>query len=66
MDPNGFAGYLFVKNKVLQDSIANPLSTIKYFDEKYKQSDDSIQLTLFDMNDTSSILTEEGEFNEEN
>ena len=66
LDPNGFAGYLFVKNKVLQDSIANPLSTIKYFDEKYKQSDDSIQLTLFDMNDTSSILTEEGEFNEEN
>lgn len=66
LDPNGFAGYLFVKNKVLQDSIANPLSTIKYFDEKYKQSDNSIQLTLFDMNDTSSILTEEGEFNEEN
>ena len=66
LDPNGFAGYLFVKNKVLQDSIANPLSTIKYFDEKYKQSDDSIQLTLFDMNDTLSILTEEGEFNEEN
>lgn len=66
LDPNGFAGYLFIKNKVLQDSIANPLSTIKYFDEKYEQNDDSIQLTLFDMNDTSAILTEEGEFNEEN
>ena len=47
LDPNGFAGYLFLKNKVLEDAIRNPVSTAKYFDEKYLDKDDCNQLSFF-------------------
>lgn len=49
LDPNGFAGYLFLKNKILEEAISNPIAMIKKFDLSKKQEDDSIQLTLFDI-----------------
>lgn len=49
LDPNGFAGYLFVKNKVLEDAILDPLSTEKYFDKRYNNQDEYLQLNMFDM-----------------
>ena len=48
LDPNGFAGYLFLKNEVLADAIKDPLSTIKYFDKKYVKKVDDGQMNLFD------------------
>ena len=59
LDPNGFAGYLFLKNQVLEEAIVNPISTVKYFEEKYKTENNYIQLTLFDMQ--NSITTESEE-----
>lgn len=49
LDPNGFAGYLFLKNQVLEDAIQDPMSTVKYFDKKYSKMEETNQLTLFDM-----------------
>ena len=49
LDPNGFAGYLFLKNKVLEDAIKDPMSTSKYFDQKYSKDDEDIQLSLFEI-----------------
>jgi len=56
LDPNGFAGYLFVINKVLEDAIANPISTLKYVDDKFIDDGDSGQLSLFEIQ--PAIFTE--------
>lgn len=49
LDPNGFAGYLFLKNKVLEDAINDPMSTSKYFNQRYSKDGDDIQLSLFEI-----------------
>ena len=49
LDPNGFAGYLFLKNKVLEDAIKDPMTTSKYFDQKYSKNNEYIQLSLFEI-----------------
>lgn len=49
LDPNGFAGYLFLKNNVLENAISNPLQMITRFDLSKNQEDDNIQFTLFDL-----------------
>lgn len=66
LDPNGFAGYLFLKNKVLEDAILDPISTVKYFDGKHSVKSDNIQLTLFDMQASVATESEGDEINEEN
>ena len=48
LDPNGFAGYLFLKNQVLEDAIKNPMSTARYFDQNNSSSNSSNQISLFD------------------
>lgn len=49
LDPNGFAGYLFVKNRVLEDAILNPIKMITN-SEIYKGKDNvDIQLSLFEL-----------------
>lgn len=45
LDPNGFAGYLFVKNRLLESFIENPFRTIS---NTPVEEDDSGQLYLFD------------------
>lgn len=49
LDPNGFAGYLFVKNQVLQDAIASPFGTINKTD--VENNNDFAQLSLFEMSE---------------
>lgn len=60
LDPNGFAGYLFVKNQVLQDAIANPFSTIKKTD--IENNNDYAQLSLFELSE--QVVVEGGEEDE--
>lgn len=60
LDPNGFAGYLFLKNYVLEAAILNPMSTVKYFDEKYSKDNSSEQLSLFPT-EPSIISDDEGD-----
>lgn len=56
LDPNGFAGYLFVKNQVLRDAIANPILTInKFLGEDKTQNNDYVQLALFDITQPISV-----------
>ena len=64
LDPNGFAGYLFLKNQVLEDAIRDPMSTVKYFDKKYSKIEESNQLTLFDIQ-LSDESEKEDDFDEE-
>ena len=49
LDPNGFAGYLFIKNQVLQDAIASPFGTINKTD--VENNNDFAQLSLFEMSE---------------
>lgn len=51
LDPNGFAGYLFIKNRVLEDAINNPIKMITGSDiykNKNNESSD-IQMSLFEL-----------------
>ena len=59
LDPNGFAGYLFLKNQVLEDAIRDPMSTVKYFDKKYSKVEENNQLTLFDIQATDEFEKED-------
>lgn len=47
LDPNGFAGYLFVKNQLLEDVISNPMKTIRSLETQ--NNNEYVQLTLFDI-----------------
>ena len=58
LDPNGFAGYLFLKNQVLEDAIRDPMSTVKYFDKKYSKVEENNQLTLFDIQSSDEFEKE--------
>ena len=49
LDPNGFAGYLFVKNQVLQDAIASPFGTINKTD--VENNNDFAQWSVFEMSE---------------
>ena len=61
LDPNGFAGYLFIKNQVLKDAIQQPFRTIR---ETAVENNDCIQLSLFDM--ASPVAIEGADENEAN
>lgn len=49
LDPNGFAGYLFIKNELLEEALVNPDAMNKRI-HKYMDSNDTdyVQLTFFD------------------
>ncbi len=49
LDPNGFAGYLFVKNNVLQEAINNPIKTITNSSLYKNDRASDIQISLFDL-----------------
>ena len=58
LDPNGFAGYLFLKNQVLEDLIKNPITTVSHIN--MKETDNSaVQMSLFDMGPQYEIGSEE-------
>lgn len=57
LDPNGFAGYLFVKNQVLIDSITSPFRTIR--NTQVEENNDYVQLTLFDLSQPVSVEGDE-------
>ena len=59
LDPNGFAGYLFLKNQVLEDLIRNPITTVSHIDMKGSDSS-AVQMSLFDMDPQLEIGSEEG------
>ncbi len=51
LDPNGFAGYLFLKNKRIEEIINDPIKAIENYDPNVRSIiDDSVQLTFFDSN----------------
>ena len=60
LDPNGFAGYLFVKNCLIEKAINEPIRMIEDFDKK-KQQEDSMQLSLFELEPEILVESEEGE-----
>lgn len=49
LDPNGFAGYLFVKNELLEEALVNPDAMNKRI-HKYMDNEDTdyVQLSFFD------------------
>lgn len=59
LDPNGFAGYLFLKNQVLEDLIKNPITAVQRMDIK-GANNSTMQMSLFDMGLQAEIGDEEG------
>lgn len=58
LDPNGFAGYLFLKNSRLEDMINDPIGAIERYDPSIRGTKDNPdQLTFFD----SALETEDNE-----
>lgn len=52
LDPTGFAGYLFIQNKVLEDCINNPQSILSRIEKNEELNDIEVgQLNLFDFSD---------------
>ncbi len=49
LDPNGFAGYLFLKSEVLEKAMIDPFGAIKSFEMKKGIDDSDIQISLFDL-----------------
>ena len=51
LDPNGFAGYLFLKNDILEEAISNPIRMIAKSrpDKKENQKNENIQISLFNL-----------------
>ena len=49
LDPNGFAGYLFVKNSVLENAIKQPINMITNSNLYNEKADEDIQISLFEL-----------------
>jgi hypothetical protein len=68
LDPTGFAGYLFVKNSILEEGIRTPFSMLRRVSRNDFSTDDSIeykQLKLFgdDMPNSIEVIDKEDELN---
>lgn len=48
LDPNGFAGYLFLQNSVLERAIKNPYQMVENINIGTDIEEDTVQLSLFD------------------
>ena len=59
LDPTGFAGYLFVKNNLLEEAMEEPARLLRRLGKDPVQNDDC-QLSLF-ANDDQEYSVEEGE-----
>jgi hypothetical protein len=51
LDPNSFAGYLFIKNKHLKAAMEDPRSILQRLTNDESEDNASVQLTLFDIDD---------------
>ncbi|MCQ2524970.1 MAG: hypothetical protein MJ123_11580 [Lachnospiraceae bacterium] len=51
LDPNGFAGYLFIRNSIVEELISNPLKTVEKLNKRIISSDSDLenQLSIFDL-----------------
>lgn len=52
LDPNGFAGYLFVTNTFLREAMENPSSAIATFEKRLGKKSNDSQAALFDEEDS--------------
>lgn len=52
LDPNGFAGYLFLKNSVIEGLIIDPVKTINAYSKSINEDEVSsgVQISLFELN----------------
>jgi len=57
LDPNSFAGYLFVQNSLLEDGVKNPESMLRRINvDETKESEQEYQISLFDFSTTGAEL----------
>jgi hypothetical protein len=57
LDPNSFAGYLFIQNKYLEAAMLKPRDILQRLKNRqdYNAKNEAIQLTLFDIYDKESV-----------
>ena len=62
LDPTSFAGYLFMKNSLLEEAMERPFSMLRRLGKKtLNESEETYQLTLFENDDNAIFSVEEGE-----
>lgn len=61
LDPNGFAGYLFIKNEILEEALENPDAMNKRIHRFIDQDQEYIQLSLFDNDKLIEFMEDEYE-----
>lgn len=59
LDPNGFAGYLFVKNEILEEALVNPDAMNKRIHKTLESDKDYIQLSLFDNENNIEVMEDD-------
>lgn len=60
LDPNGFAGYLFVKNEILEGTLDNPIAMLRRIGKESETNNEYIQLSFFA--DESKLDIEEADY----
>ena len=60
LDPNGFAGYLFVKNEILESTLDNPIAMLRRIGKESETNNEYIQLSFFA--DESKLDIEEADY----
>lgn len=68
LDPTSFAGYLFVQNKLLEDTMKNPDAVLRRLGKSVEHADKEengyVQLSFFSSNDNNSYAIETGDDND--
>lgn len=68
LDPTSFAGYLFVQNKLLEDTMKNPDAVLRRLGKSVEHADKEengyVQLSFFSSNDNYPFAIEEGDGND--
>ena len=68
LDPTSFAGYLFVQNKLLEDTMINPDAVLrrlgKTVEETDKEENGYVQLSFFSPNENNPYTVEAGDDND--
>lgn len=60
LDPNGFAGYLFIKNEILEQALISPDAMNKRIHKCLESDQEYIQLSLFDNDNLLEVM--EGDY----
>ena len=68
LDPTSFAGYLFVQNKLLEDTMKNPDAVLRRLGKTVEHADNEengyVQLSFFSSNDNNPYAIETGDDND--